>query len=69
MLSSDVAQAEGMVRAANLAPEPRTLIRLYRVARTREHVLPEFDDGMLETALKRAYETVKSRHAAQQFGN
>jgi len=26
-------------------------------------VLLEFDYGMLETALKRAYETVKSRHA------
>ncbi len=30
---------------------------------TLEHVLLEFDNGMLETALKRAYETVKSRHA------
>ena len=26
-------------------------------------MLLEFDYGMLETALKRAYETVKSRHA------
>jgi hypothetical protein len=45
------------------APEPPAVIPLYRAARTLEHVLLEFDYGMLETALKRAYETVKSRHA------
>ena len=61
-LSSYISQAEAVVRTASAAPPP-TLILLYRAARTLDHVLLEFDYGKLGRRLKRAYETVNSRHA------
>jgi hypothetical protein len=62
-LSNYISQAEGTVRAASAAPEPPTLILLYRAARTLERVLLGFDYGALEASLKRARDTVHSRHA------
>jgi Putative serine esterase (DUF676) len=62
-LSNYISQAEGEVRVAIAAPEPPTLILLYRAARTLEHVLLGFDYGTLANSVKRANQTVNSRCA------